>query len=76
MLRFILPGLFTDVHAVAPAAAAPVVDGASEHPDHYVPEVVRTTFLPHFYLRFKEKVRSQQTAPSFSILFIRIWGRF
>lgn len=40
-----------------PPVAPPPVDEASEHPDMYVPEVVRTTFLPHFYMKFKEKVQ-------------------
>ena len=39
--------------AVAPP---PPVDGASDHPDQFVPEAVRN-FLPIFYMKFKEKVR-------------------
>lgn len=30
-------------------------DPTSDHPDHYIPEAVRS-FLPYFYQKFKEKV--------------------
>ena len=38
------------------APVAPPTAEASDHPDQYVPEIVRSTFLPHFYMKFKEKV--------------------
>lgn len=44
------------MHPMPPVAPPPVMDGASEHPDLYVPEIVRLSFLPHFYQKFKEKV--------------------
>ena len=40
------------------APVAPPTAEASDHPDQYVPEIVRSTFLPHFYMKFKEKVCS------------------
>jgi hypothetical protein len=43
----------------AMAPVAPPTGEASDHPDQYVPEIVRATFLPHFYMKFKEKVSSE-----------------
>lgn len=45
------------MHMMPPGAPPPAMDGASDHPDLYVPEVVRNSFLPHFHAKFKEKVQ-------------------
>ncbi len=40
----------------AAGAPPPPMDGASDHPDQFVPEPVRN-FIPVFYMKFKDKVR-------------------
>ncbi len=44
---------------VPPPGGPPPVDGASDHPDNYIPDQVRI-FLPYFYQKFKEKVSHHQ----------------
>lgn len=53
------------------AAPPPPTDGASDHPDQFVPEAVRN-FLPVFYIKFKEKVRS--LFDKGFALFLNLWN--
>ena len=39
----------------APPPPQQMLDGASDHPDQFIPEPVRN-FIPYFYQKFKEKV--------------------
>ncbi len=58
LIAVLVPMDGSAVHPIpmAPVAPPTTIAEASEHPDKYVPEIVRMTFLPHFYQKFKEKV--------------------